>query len=401
MLTAELIRSLAPRARQDYVDALVNGGDVLEKAGINSPVRLAQFLANVSHEVGGFTIVRENMNYSKERIKAVWPTRPEAVKFAGKPRELANSVYNGRMGNRKGTDDGWNFRGGGMIQLTGRDSYERFGRELGIPLAEHPELIEDATVSLKAAAWEFSKFVTFCDRGDVGFRAVCNGINRGNVASKLDPIGWADRQMWLKRWTDAIGAAATPDDTIELGDHGPLVLAFQQRLVALGYTVGRADGVFGSRSRAAVLAFQAENGLTTDGKIGAQTRIALNSEAAKPMPVGERAAETAADLRASGSEIATAANDLKKVAVVVGGASAATGTAQTATAPDAIVQTKEIVTEISSWKAITSAIGDTFIWATSQWWILGIVLAFVIYRYGSRIEWRRLLDHRNGLNLGR
>lgn len=404
MLTVELLRSLAPRARDDYIDALVSGGDILEKAGINTPMRLAQFLANIAHESGGFTIVRENMNYSKERIKQVWPTRPEAAKFAGKPRELANCVYGGRMGNRKGTDDGWNFRGGGLIQLTGRDSYERFGRELGIPLAEQPELIEDAVVSLKAAAWEFSKLVTFCDRGEAGFRAVCNGINRGNVASKLDPIGWVDRQMWFKRCSDALSASVAADDTLELGDHGALVTAFQERLNALGYVVGRVDGIFGSRMRAAVLAFQAENRLKTDGIIGAETRKALNSESAVPMPVGERANETAADLRASGSEIATAANDLKKVAVVVGGASAATGTAQNTVAQppvDAIAQTKEIVTEISSWQAITKLIGETFVWMTSQWWIFGIVLAFIVYRYGSRIEWKRLLDHRSGANLAR
>ena len=403
MLTAELIRSLAPRARQDYIDALVNGGEVLERYGINTPMRLAQFLANLSHEVGGFTIVRENMHYTKERIKQVWPTRPEAAKFAGKPRELANCVYNGRMGNRKGTDDGWNFRGGGLIQLTGRDSYERFGRELGIPLAEQPELIEDASISLKAAAWEFSKFVHLSDRGDAGCRAVCNGINRGNIASKLDPIGWVDRQLWLKRWTDALGASVAADDTLDVGDHGALVKAFQERLAALGYPLGRVDGVFGSRMRAAVLAFQAENKLATDGVIGPATRKALNSDAAIAMPVGERAEETAADLRASGSEIAIAANDLKKVAVVVGGASAATGTAQNtvATQPDAIAQTKDIVTEISSWQSITKLIGETFVWMTSQWWIFGIVLAFIVYRYGNRIEWKRLLDHRSGTNLGR
>lgn len=197
------------------------------------------------------------------------------------------------------------------------------------------------------------------------------------------------------------GAAGTSDDVLEIGDRGALVMAIQERLAALGYSVGRADGIFGSRTRAAVAAFQLESGLSADGIMGPQTRKALNDEAAKPMPLGERAEETAADLRASGSEIATAANDLKKVAVVVGGASAATGTAQTAAAPDMIAQTKEVVTEVSSWKAIVTAIGDTVAWATSQYWILGIVLAFVIYRYGSKIEWRRLLDHRSGTNLGR
>jgi predicted chitinase len=398
MLTADLIRSLAPRARDDYVAALVSGGDVLEKAAINTPMRLAQFLANVSHEVGGFTIVRENMNYTAARIKQVWPTRPEAVKFAGKPRELANCVYNGRMGNRPGTDDGWNFRGGGMIQLTGRDSYERFGRELGIPLAENPELIEDAAVSLKAAAWEFGKFVHLCDRGEAGFRAVCNGINRGNIASKLDPIGWVDRQRWLKRWTDALSASVVVDDTLELGDHGPLVQAFQERLVALGYGLGRVDGIFGSRMRAAVLAFQAENKLTIDAKIGPQTRAALNSETAVPMPVGERAEETAADLKAAGSTTIENTDKLKTAAKQIGIVSAGGATVKES---GLLESAQSFLTEMTLVKGTTSGLVDLFMWAAGKWYLLTIILAYLLYRWAKNIEISRVLSHNLGINLGR
>ncbi len=404
MITAEILRQLAPRARADYITAFVNGGDVLEKYGINSPMRLAQFLANCGHESGGFTIIRENMNYTAARIKQVWPTRPEAVKFAGKPRELANAVYGGRMGNRPGTDDGWLFRGCGLIQTTGRESFEKIGRELNLPLGERPELLEDASISLQAAAIEFSKFVHLCDRGEAGFRAVCNGINRGNVASKLDPIGWVDRQVWFKRCTDALSASAVVDDTIEYGDHGALVTAYQERLAALGYANGRADGIFGSRTRAAVAAFQLENGLKSDGVVGPVTRAALNSENAIPMPAGERSTETAADLKAAGSETIITAQNIKRAAVGIGGASVTTGVGQQAApAPsvDVIVATKDVVTEISSWKAITSLIGETFAWATSHLWILGIVIAFVFYRWGSKIEWRRVFDHQSGANLGR
>jgi predicted chitinase len=407
MLTADLIRSLAPRARQDYVDALVSGGDVLERAAINTPMRLAQFMANVSHECGGFTIIRENMNYTAARIKQVWPTRPEAVKFAGKPRELANAVYNGRMGNRVGTDDGWNFRGANFLQTTGRDNFERLGRELGIPLAEHPDLMDDPKIGLQAACYEFGKLVHLCDRGDAGFRAVCNGINRGNIASRLDPIGWIDRQRWLKRWTDALSASVVVDDTLELGDHGPLVTAFQERLTALGYVVGRVDGIFGSRMRAAVLAFQAENHLKTDGIIGAQTRKVLNSESAVSMPVGDRATETADDLKAAGSETVELAQTIKTVGKGLMGTGTAGGAADVTAAPspppaaDLIAQTKDVVTEISSWKVIVNAIGETYAFATSHWWVFAIVIGFALHRWGGKIEWRRVLDHQLGRNLSR
>jgi putative chitinase len=81
------------------------------------------------------TPVRERMNYSAARIRQVWPTRPEAVQFAGKPRALANSVYGDRLGNRRGTDDGWDYRGGGIDQLTGRDNYAK------VAIMEKPEAI--------------------------------------------------------------------------------------------------------------------------------------------------------------------------------------------------------------------------------------------------------------------
>jgi putative chitinase len=409
MLTADLIRSLAPRARDDYVAALVSGGDVLEKAAINTPMRLAQFGANLSHETGGFTIVRENGNYSAKRLLEVWPkhfTASSAKKYANNPEKLFNFIYGpdtpiGKVLGNTHLGDGFAFRGGGCLQTTGRYNYTKIGKEIGVDLENHPELIEQADVSLKAAANEFAKFVHLCDRGEVGFRAVCNGVNRGNIASRLDPIGWVDRQRQLKRWTDALSASVVVDDTLELGDHGPLVTAFQERLAALGYAIGRADGIYGSRARAAVAAFQLENHLKTDGVIGPETRKALNSESAIPMPVGERSTETAADLKAAGSETILTTQNIKRAAVGIGGTSAVTGAGQQAAPVDIIVATKDVAAEISSWKAITSLIGETFAWATSHLWILGIVVAFCFYRWGSKIEWRRLLDHRSGANLGR
>lgn len=409
-LTAETIRRFAPRARQDYVNALIGGEAVFERWGINTPLRMAAFLATVCHETGGLTIVRENMNYTASRILDVWPSRQEAVKFAHNPKALANDVYGKRMGNeRNGTndDDGYRYRGGGLIQLTGRNSYERAGKAIGVDLGNNPELIEDATVSLQAACWEFSQHIKYCDMGERGWKSVCNGINRGNPLSKLNPIGWADRQMWYSKCCDALVVSGkVEDDLLRIGDRGELVKAMQERLAQLGYAVGRADGVYGSRTRTAVLAFQAENDLTLDGTIGPQTRTALNSESAVPMPMGERATETAKDLRNAGSETMKTAKALKDVAgagatlsVVVGGAKQVLPSDPLPA--DMITTTKNIVTEISSWKSITNLIGDTFAWATSHWWIFAIVFAFIVYRWGSRIELRRLIDHTSGNNLGR
>lgn len=406
MLTAEIITSLAPRAREDYVAALVNGANVLDSYSINTPLRLAAFMATISHETGGLTIVRESFNYkSKERIAAVWPTRPEAQAYVGQPVALANMVYGSRMGNQKnGTadDDGWRYRGGGLIQLTGKDSYAAAGSAIGVDLGNHPELIEEADVSLKAACWEFSKFTDFCDKGESGFRAVCNGINRGNALSKLDPIGWMDRQQWYQRWSGVLVNGKPADDTLSYGDQGALVKAIQTRLASLGYAIGRADGVYGSRTRSAILAFQAENGLVTDGKIGPQTRAALNSETAKAMPLGERATETVADLKAAGSETISTTQAIKAAAVTMAGVSGATGAVQQSAAPvDLIAETKNVATEVASWKGIVALIQETALWATSHLWILGLVAAFAFWRWGAKIELKRLIAHRLGWDLSR
>ena len=89
----------------------------------------AYVLATPYHEVGpSYVPVRENMNYSAARIREVWPNRPEAVQYAGQPENLANSVYANRMGNGNfASGDGWKYRGGGLVQLTGKSMYEKFG----------------------------------------------------------------------------------------------------------------------------------------------------------------------------------------------------------------------------------------------------------------------------------
>ncbi len=97
---------------------------------------LEELLANATHESGDFTIKAENMNYSTaRRIIDVWPsrfaelatpTRKRAFDFVRNPVGLANEVYNGRMGNRQRSNDGFNFRGGGYAQITGRDAYQQY-----------------------------------------------------------------------------------------------------------------------------------------------------------------------------------------------------------------------------------------------------------------------------------
>lgn len=418
MLTAEMLRGLAPHARDDYVGALVNGTATFEKWGFTSPNRLAALLATIMHETGGLTIVRENTGWTRANLSIFSKVRAAKIlPFVGNKVKEANAAYGDRMGNeRDGTndDDGWRFRGGGMIQVTGRDSYERAGRAIGVDLGAHPELIEDASVSLQAACWEMSQFLPQCDLGKRGWRAVCNGINRGSIASRFDPIGWGDRQDWYAKVCRVIGADGASDDSnLRIGDRGGTILAAQQRLAELGYAAGAADGIFGSRTRAAVLVFQAENNLTIDGKIGPETVAALNSDDVKPMPLGDRAIATADDLRKAGSETIAHSDAIKGVSGAGAAVSVTAGVAQSVTsaidtsapppaAPvDLIATTRDVVTEVGSWKAITDSLGATFHWATSHWWVFAIVACFAFWKWGNSIELRRLLDHRSGANMGR
>jgi putative chitinase len=98
------------------IDGLIAAYDKLVDMGINTGERWALFLGNCAHESAMFTRMEENLNYSEQRLLQVWPTRftrASARQCANNPKALANFVYNGRLGNRAGTDDGWNFRGSG------------------------------------------------------------------------------------------------------------------------------------------------------------------------------------------------------------------------------------------------------------------------------------------------
>ena len=115
------------------------------------------FLGQVLHESAGLTRFNENLNYSAERLCAVWPRRfptlDDARPYARNPEALANRVYGGRMGNTE-PGDGWRYRGRGPIQLTGKDNYRAVGDLMGQDLVSLPELMEQPRYALEAAiAW--------------------------------------------------------------------------------------------------------------------------------------------------------------------------------------------------------------------------------------------------------
>jgi putative chitinase len=146
-----------------------------------SPERLAEFLAQTAHESGAYTRFAENMNYSAKRLMQVWPSRfptlTVAQQYAGQPEKLANFVYGDRMGNKPGTDDGWNHRGGGMLQHTGSAEYLRLRDRLGYL----PDDVRDPAKSVLAACDYMARASTqrFIDAGD--FRGARRSINGGYI----------------------------------------------------------------------------------------------------------------------------------------------------------------------------------------------------------------------------
>jgi putative chitinase len=192
-MTPDLL-ALAPRASLVYLHAFA--GDLLEVTPLSTrPLRLAHFLAQVCHETGGLRVLVENLNYSAKRLTEVWPSRfptlAAAAAFAHDPRALANKVYGGRMGNVE-PDDGWKYRGRGLLQITGRDHYARNGRELGIPLEEQPDLAITPEHALAVAleTWRASGCDEPADHDDIV--GVTRRINGGL-------IGLSDRRAWLAK----------------------------------------------------------------------------------------------------------------------------------------------------------------------------------------------------------
>lgn len=131
--------------------------DVLPKYEINTPRRVSAFLAQCCHESMQFTAVSENLNYKATSLRRVFTkyfTEQEAAAFAGKPEQIANRVYANRMGNGPATSgDGYRYRGRGLIQLTGKENYQKFADSIKMPLEDMPEYLTSFEGCVKSACW--------------------------------------------------------------------------------------------------------------------------------------------------------------------------------------------------------------------------------------------------------
>jgi putative chitinase len=148
------LAAYGPPAARLFMQPLQTACDRFE---INTEQRAAAFLAQCAHESLGFDRLEENLSYSAARIHTVWPKRfptiESAEPFARNPKKLACKVYNGRMGNRIGTEDGWDFRGRAPLMITGRDMYKRAGQAVDLPLLDYPDLAAKPDGGSLVSAW--------------------------------------------------------------------------------------------------------------------------------------------------------------------------------------------------------------------------------------------------------
>lgn len=206
-LTKQMLAEIIPYAKEANIDLYLNPlNEVLPKKQINTPMRVAQFIAQVAHESGSLNYKIENLNYSAGALQAVFgkyfPTSEMANEYARQPEKIANRVYANRMGNGdEASGDGWKYRGRGLIQITGKNNYQSFSQDNGIDMVTNPSpMADDPTIAVTGATWfwDSNNLNQYADADDI--LTITKRINGGTN-------GLADREAFLARAKSALGIA--------------------------------------------------------------------------------------------------------------------------------------------------------------------------------------------------
>jgi putative chitinase len=192
--------------------------DSMTRYGIDTVARQAHFLAQILHESQNLAVMVENLNYKPSGLLATFNTL-EIKRFSeedaerlgrtdehpANQREIALHAYNGRMGNKIDSEDGWRYRGRGPIQITGLYNVTRCGAAIGYDLVSSPELLQEPDVGCLSSGWYWdagnphgSSLNKYADVGDVG--AITRAINGGKT-------GLLERYDLTKRALGVLGAA--------------------------------------------------------------------------------------------------------------------------------------------------------------------------------------------------
>ncbi len=199
MITVASLAAFAPHADPAFAPLLEAAAAA---HAIDTPLRVAHWMAQMAEETGYFRVFVEDLNYtSAARIALVWPTRfteATAAQYVGQPEKLANVVYGNRMGNGPpASGDGWRYRGRGALMITGRNEYDLAETHTGLPLLDQPDLLAEPPHAFTAAGafWVLGGCNSLAD-GD-HLTAITRVVNGGltNLALRLAALNRA-KSIW-------------------------------------------------------------------------------------------------------------------------------------------------------------------------------------------------------------
>lgn len=204
LITFQQLREIWPHSSIGWAEAL---DPAMAEFEINTPARIAMFLAQCGHESVEGTRLVESFGYRTERLLAVFPKYFSddhiAIKYAHRPIAIASRVYANRMGNGdEESKDGWTYRGRGLIQITGKGMYQRCGQALNLPLVNTPDVLELMGPAARSAAWFFAREKGCNERSDDADEDALIGVTkRINGGTN----GLEDRRSYYERACRVLG----------------------------------------------------------------------------------------------------------------------------------------------------------------------------------------------------
>lgn len=202
ILTQDQLAQLIPG--NPYVDHWHHAlSEALPDYDINTPPRIAAFVAQCAHESGNFTAIKENLNYRAETLSKVWPRlfpADVAAQYAHNQEAIANRAYANRMGNGdESSGDGFRFCGRGLIQLTGKSNYRAFADSVQMDINDVPEYLATFEGAVQSACWfwENNNLNSWADQGDI--EKITRIINGGT-------LGLEDRTARYQHALQVMGA---------------------------------------------------------------------------------------------------------------------------------------------------------------------------------------------------
>lgn len=246
---------------------------ILPKYDINTVERVSMFLGQCAHESWEFMRLTENLNYTADGLLRVFPSlfnKKTAGAYAHKPAAIANRVYANKLGNGpEASGDGWNYRGHGFLQVTGKDAFIRFANSIEKPLADTMMYVKTLDGALEVSCWYWKNRGLNLDADRLDIITITRKINARS-------LGLEERRAFTRIALSVLGLNEMPveKDTLQLNDVGPQVIDLQKKLGLRGFIVA-ADGVFGIGTENAVKQFQKASGLKVDGVAGPKTRALL------------------------------------------------------------------------------------------------------------------------------